>query len=182
MSSSIDEIFSTCIKLLINSKEYLFFSLKDLPLTLCTQSNGQSRAKVILFPVEQLKYCNSDLGKDNIMLSLPSHVLDLIYINTIQLVKLLLIETLQSQENDIQRTKERNHSNVENNTIYHPLSTIRYSKLCIDFFYHYRGLCKLGSQFLKGSSSMEECLHYKQEVGGSIPPCPNDIIILVKNN
>ena len=35
-------------------------------------------------------------------------------------------------------------------TIYHHFSTIRYSKLCIDFFYHYRGLCKLGSQILKG--------------------------------
>ena len=36
--------------------------------------------------------------------------------------------------------------------------------------------------FLKGASSMEECLPYKKEVGGSIPPCPNDIIIPVKNN
>ena len=25
---------------------------------------------------------------------------------------------------------------------------------------------------------MEEHMPYKQEVGGSIPPCPNDIIIL----
>ena len=67
-------------------------------------------------------------------------------------------------------------------TIYHPLPTIRYSKLCIDNFYHYKGLCKLGSQFLKGASSMEECLPYQQEVGGSISPCPNDIIIFIKNN
>ena len=29
---------------------------------------------------------------------------------------------------------------------------------------------------------MKECLPYKQEVGGSIPPCPNDIIISVKKN
>ena len=29
---------------------------------------------------------------------------------------------------------------------------------------------------------MEERLPYKQEVGGSIPPCPNDIIISVRNN
>ena len=93
---SIDEIFSTCIKLLINAKESLAFSLKDFSLTSCTQNDGQARAKVILFPVEQLKYCNWDLGKDNSMLSLPSHVLDLIYMNTIQLVKLLMIETLQS--------------------------------------------------------------------------------------
>ena len=34
-------------------------------------------------------------------------------------------------------------------------------------------------KFLKGSSSMEERLPYKQEVTGSIPPCPNDIIISV---
>ena len=45
---------------------------------------------------------------------------------------------------------ERNQSHVEDHTIYHPLSTIRYSKLCIDHFYHYRGTCKLGSQILKG--------------------------------
>ena len=32
--------------------------------------------KVILFLVEQLKYCNWDIGKDNNMFSLPSHVLD----------------------------------------------------------------------------------------------------------
>ena len=75
---SIDEIFSTCIKLLINAKESLDFPLKDLPLTSCTQNDGQARAKVILFLIEQLKYCNWDLGKDNSMLSLPSHVLDLI--------------------------------------------------------------------------------------------------------
>ena len=94
----------------------------------------------------------------------------------------VMIETLQSQENDIQRTKECNQSHVEDNTIYHPLSTIRYSKLCIHPFYHYRGLYKLGSQILKGFSSMEERMPYKQEVGGSIPPCPNDIIMSVKNN
>ena len=29
---------------------------------------------------------------------------------------------------------------------------------------------------------MEECLPYKKEVGGLIPPFPNDIIISVKNN
>ena len=75
---SIEEIFSTCIKLLINAKESLSFPLKDLPLTSCTQNDGQARSKVILFLVEQLKYCNWDLGKDNSMLSLSSHVLDLI--------------------------------------------------------------------------------------------------------
>ena len=65
-------------------------------------------------------------------------------------VGIIMLETLQSQENDIQRTKEHIQSHVEVNTIYHPLSTIRYSKLCIDHFYHYRGLCKLGSQIIKG--------------------------------
>jgi hypothetical protein len=29
------------------------------------------------------------------------------------------------------------------------------------------------SNVLKGASSMEEHLPYKQGVGGSIPPCPN---------
>ena len=80
----------------IGTEEYLAFPLKDLLLTSCTQNDGEARAKVILFLVEQLKYCNWDLGKDNRILSLPSHVLDLIYMNTIQLVKLLMIETLQS--------------------------------------------------------------------------------------
>ena len=50
---SIDEIFSTCIKLLINAKESLAFPLKDLSLTSCTQNDGQARAKFILFIVEQ---------------------------------------------------------------------------------------------------------------------------------
>ena len=35
-------------------------------------------------------------------------------------------------------------------------------------------------KLLKGASSMEERLPYKQEVGGSIPPCPDDIIIWLK--
>ena len=48
---SIEEIFSTCIKLLINAKESLAFPLKDLSLTSCTQNDGQARAKVILFLV-----------------------------------------------------------------------------------------------------------------------------------
>ena len=62
----------------IETNEYLAFPLKDFLLTSCTQKYGQARAKVILFLVEQLKYCNWDLGKDNSMFSLPSHVLDLI--------------------------------------------------------------------------------------------------------
>ena len=94
----------------------------------------------------------------------------------------VMIETLQSQDNDIQRTKERNQSDVEDNTIYHPFLTIKYSKLCINIFYHYRGLCKLGSQILKGFQLNGRVPTYKQEFGGLIPPCPNDTIISVKNN
>ena len=62
----------------IGTEESLDFPLKDLPLTSCTSNDGQARAKVILFLVEQLKYCSWDLGKDNSTFSLPSHVLDLI--------------------------------------------------------------------------------------------------------
>ena len=62
----------------IGTQESLYFSLKDLLLTSCTQNDSQARAKVIFFLVEQLKYYNWDLGKDNSMLSSPSHVLDLI--------------------------------------------------------------------------------------------------------
>ena len=90
---SIDEIFSTCIKLL-HAKDPIAFPLKDLTLTSCIQNDGQERAKVILFLVEQLKYCNWDHGKENSMLFLPSHVFDIIYMNTIQLVKLLLTMVL----------------------------------------------------------------------------------------
>ena len=50
-SPSIDEIFSTCIKLL-HAKEPIMFTLKDLTLTSCTQNDGQERAKVISFLVE----------------------------------------------------------------------------------------------------------------------------------
>ena len=46
-------IFSTCIKLLINAKESLAFPLKEFQLTSCTQNDGQARAKVILYLVEQ---------------------------------------------------------------------------------------------------------------------------------
>ena len=62
----------------IETEESLDFPLKDLSLTSYTQNNGQARAKVISFLVEQLKYYNWDLGKYNSMFSLPSHVLDLI--------------------------------------------------------------------------------------------------------
>ena len=62
----------------IGTEESLAFPLKDLPLTSSTQNDGQARAKVIWFLVEQLKYSNCDLGKDNSMFSLSSHVLDLI--------------------------------------------------------------------------------------------------------
>ena len=62
----------------IGTEESLDFPLKNLPPTACTQNDGQAGAKVILFLVEKLKYCNWDLGKDNSMFSLPSHVLDLI--------------------------------------------------------------------------------------------------------
>ena len=62
----------------IGIEESLSFPLKYLVLTSCTQNDGQARAKVILFLVEHLKYCNWDLGKDNNMFSPPSHVFDLI--------------------------------------------------------------------------------------------------------
>ena len=62
----------------IGTEESLDFPLKDLLLTSCTQNDGQERAKVILFLVEHLKYCDWYLGKDNSMFSLPSHVLDLV--------------------------------------------------------------------------------------------------------
>lgn len=74
---SIDEIFSTCVKLL-HAKDSLAFPLKDLLLTSCTQNDGRERAKVISFLVEQLKHCTLDHGKDDSMLSLTSHILALI--------------------------------------------------------------------------------------------------------
>ncbi|KAH9287706.1 hypothetical protein KI387_031823 [Taxus chinensis] len=76
-SPPIDEILSTCVKLL-EAKESLAFPLRDLLVTLCTRNDGQDRARVISFLVDQLKLCNDSSGRDNSVLCLTSHVLALI--------------------------------------------------------------------------------------------------------
>eukprot|EP01018_Ginkgo_biloba_P030617 Gb_17424 [translate_table: standard] len=74
---SVDEVLSTCMRLL-DTKESLAFSLRDLLVTLCTRNDGQDRVKVISFLIEQLKLWNVNLGSDSNILSLLSHVLALI--------------------------------------------------------------------------------------------------------
>ncbi|GLJ53784.1 hypothetical protein SUGI_1147870 [Cryptomeria japonica] len=76
-SPPIDEILSTCVKLL-QAKDSLAFPLRDLLVILCTRNDGQDRERVILFLVDQLKLCNGSDGRHNSLLSLTSHVLALI--------------------------------------------------------------------------------------------------------
>ncbi|KAK9758378.1 hypothetical protein RND81_01G225900 [Saponaria officinalis] len=74
----IDELLSTCVNLL-RSKESLAFPVRDLLLTMCSQSDGQYRPNVISFVIAQIK--KSNMVADDInssMLSALFHVLALI--------------------------------------------------------------------------------------------------------
>ncbi|KAH9603413.1 hypothetical protein KSS87_004335 [Heliosperma pusillum] len=53
----VDELLSTCIKLL-QSKESLAFPVRDLLMTMCSQNDGQYRPSVISFVVDQIKKSN----------------------------------------------------------------------------------------------------------------------------
>lgn len=74
----VDDILSTCIKLL-RAKESLAFSVRDLLVMICSQNDGRSRSKVLIFIVDNIKGCctSSDLSS-NTMLSALFHVLALI--------------------------------------------------------------------------------------------------------
>eukprot|EP00252_Welwitschia_mirabilis_P015868 TRINITY_DN35256_c0_g1_i1.p1 TRINITY_DN35256_c0_g1~~TRINITY_DN35256_c0_g1_i1.p1 ORF type:complete len:3600 (-),score=671.44 TRINITY_DN35256_c0_g1_i1:388-11187(-) len=72
----IEEILSTCASLL--SKDAIAFPVKDLLVTLTLQNEGQERARIVCFLIEQLKRCRTDPGKDNKGLALTSHVIALI--------------------------------------------------------------------------------------------------------
>uniref|UniRef100_A0A251J556 HECT-type E3 ubiquitin transferase n=1 Tax=Manihot esculenta TaxID=3983 RepID=A0A251J556_MANES len=74
----VDELLSTCIKLL-QVKEPLAFSVCDLLLLICTQSNGQYRSSVISFILDQVKgqSLNSD-ARNSTTLSALLHVFALI--------------------------------------------------------------------------------------------------------
>ncbi|KAF2299815.1 hypothetical protein GH714_003600 [Hevea brasiliensis] len=74
----VDELLSTCIKLL-QVKEPLAFPVHDLLLLICTQSDGQYRSSVISFILDQVKDRNltSD-GRNSTMLSALFHVFALI--------------------------------------------------------------------------------------------------------
>ncbi|KDP41504.1 hypothetical protein JCGZ_15911 [Jatropha curcas] len=74
----VDELLSTCIKLL-QVKEPLAFPVRDLLVLICSQSDGQYRSSVISFILDQVKDQNltSD-GKNFTMLSALFHVLALI--------------------------------------------------------------------------------------------------------
>lgn len=74
----IDELLLTCVKLL-QSKESLAFSVRDLLMTMCSQNDGQYRPNVISFIIEQIKRCNSVTDRGNSsMMSALFHVLALI--------------------------------------------------------------------------------------------------------
>ncbi|XP_065881477.1 E3 ubiquitin-protein ligase UPL2-like [Euphorbia lathyris] len=74
----VDELLSTCIKLL-QVKEPLAFPVRDLLVLICSQSDGQYRSNVISFILDQVRdqNLNSD-GRNSTMLSAIFHVLALI--------------------------------------------------------------------------------------------------------
>ncbi|XP_024977054.1 E3 ubiquitin-protein ligase UPL2-like isoform X1 [Cynara cardunculus var. scolymus] len=74
----VDELLSTCKKLL-ETKDSLAFSVRNLLLMICSQDDGRCRSKVITFILEQVKFCSSvaESGK-NTMLSSLFHVLALL--------------------------------------------------------------------------------------------------------
>ncbi|XP_052620770.1 E3 ubiquitin-protein ligase UPL2 [Lactuca sativa] len=70
---AVDDLLSTCKKLL-ETKDSLAFSVRDLLLMICSHEDGQYKSNVITFVVEQVKLCS---GND-VMLSSLFHVLALL--------------------------------------------------------------------------------------------------------
>ncbi|CAK9186569.1 unnamed protein product [Ilex paraguariensis] len=74
----VDDLLSTCRKLL-QMKDSLAFPVRDLLVMICSQNDGQHRASVISFIIEQVKFCdNITEGGNSNMLSALFHVLALI--------------------------------------------------------------------------------------------------------
>ncbi|MCL7039483.1 hypothetical protein MKW94_010086 [Papaver nudicaule] len=74
----IDELLLTCTRLL-QVKESLAFPIRDLLVMLCSQNDGQYRAKVITFIIDHVKLCSSvsESGTSNVLSAL-FHVLALV--------------------------------------------------------------------------------------------------------
>ncbi|KAJ0748742.1 putative HECT domain, UBA-like superfamily, armadillo-like helical, Ubiquitin-associated [Helianthus annuus] len=69
----VDELLSTCKKLL-QVKDSLAFSVRDLLFMICSQDDGQYRSNVVTFIVDQI----ADNGKNTMMISSLFHVLALL--------------------------------------------------------------------------------------------------------
>ncbi|KAI3942446.1 hypothetical protein MKW98_013098 [Papaver atlanticum] len=74
----VDELLLTCTRLL-QVKESLAFPIRDLLVMICSQNDGQYRAKVITFIIDQVKLCSSvsESGTSNVLSAL-FHVLALV--------------------------------------------------------------------------------------------------------
>ena len=74
---SVDELLSTCTKLLM--KEPLAFPVRDLLVMVCSQDDGKHRSSVVLFIVDRIKECGLVSSNENYtMLATLFHVLALI--------------------------------------------------------------------------------------------------------
>ncbi|XP_045828254.1 E3 ubiquitin-protein ligase UPL1-like isoform X1 [Trifolium pratense] len=74
---SVDELLSTCTKLLM--KEPLAFPVRDLLVMICSQDDGKHRSSVVTFIVDRIKECGLVSNNENyIMLATLFHVLALI--------------------------------------------------------------------------------------------------------
>lgn len=74
----VDDILSACIRLL-QAKESLAFSVRDLLVMICSQNDGNYRAKVLTFIIDNIKCCCTTSDTSNsTMLSALFHVLALI--------------------------------------------------------------------------------------------------------
>ncbi|KAJ1430487.1 Ubiquitin-associated domain [Sesbania bispinosa] len=73
----VDDILASAVKL-FQSSDSVAFQLTDLLVTLCSQSKGDDRPKVISYLLQQLKLCPLDFFKDNCALSVLAHIIALL--------------------------------------------------------------------------------------------------------
>ncbi|KAL2343611.1 hypothetical protein Fmac_004896 [Flemingia macrophylla] len=73
----VDDILAASVKL-FQSSDSVAFQLTDFLVTLCSQSKGDDRPKVISYLLQQLKLCPLDFSQDNCALSVLAHILALL--------------------------------------------------------------------------------------------------------
>ncbi|XP_065003917.1 E3 ubiquitin-protein ligase UPL1 isoform X2 [Musa acuminata AAA Group] len=73
----VDDVLALSVKLL-HCGDVMVFSLTDLFLALCRRNNSEDRRRVVLFLVQQLKFCPSDFSDDTGALCPISHILSLL--------------------------------------------------------------------------------------------------------